>query len=62
MNNATTSLLPSAQILIQNYSDQLSSRFHSNSMATEVLVGLIIITLLVVEVVKVIKKTYEWQN
>jgi cell division protein FtsL len=50
------------QQLIANYNSQLSSRFHSNSMALEVLVCLLVILMLALEIVKLIKKTYEWQN
>jgi hypothetical protein len=48
--------------LIISYNTQLSSRFHSNSMALEVLICLLLILFLVVEVIKFIKKTYEWQT
>jgi len=48
--------------LILSYNNQLSSRFHSNSMALEVLICLLLILFLVVEVIKFIKKTYEWQT
>ena len=50
------------QALITSYSDQLSSRFYSNSMALEVLISLLLILVLIVEVVKLVKKTYEWEN
>lgn len=46
------------QTRINNYSNQLSSRFYSNSMALEVLIGLLLILVLVVEVVKFVKKSY----
>ena len=61
MSNVTN-LVPSRSALVLSYSDQLGSRFHSNSMACQVLIGLVIILILVIEIVKVIKKTYEWQN
>jgi ABC-type multidrug transport system permease subunit len=51
-----------AQHLITSYNSQLSGRFYSNSMALEVLVCLILILLLVVEVIKLVKKAYEWQT
>ena len=51
-----------SQQLTQLYSDQLGSRFHANATATEVLITLIFIMMLVVEVIKFIKKTYEWQT
>ena len=50
------------QQLILSYNNQLSSRFHSNSMALEVLICLIFILFLVVEIIKIVKKTYEWQT
>jgi len=52
----------SQQALITSYSDQLSSRFYSNSMALEVLISFLLIVVLIVEVVKFVKKTYEWEN
>jgi len=44
--------------LIAAYKSQLSNRFYSNSIALEVLIGLIMILMLTVEVVKFFKKTY----
>jgi hypothetical protein len=52
----------SQQALITSYSDQLSSRFYSNSMALEVLISLLLILVLIIEVLKFVKKTYEWEN
>ena len=60
--SSNTTIIYSRSALVISYSDQLSSRFHSNSMACEVLIGLLAIMMLVVEIVKIIKKTYEWQN
>lgn len=51
-----------ASQLISSYSDQLNSRFHSNSIALEVLICLVFILILVIEIVKFGKKTYEWQT
>jgi hypothetical protein len=50
------------QPLVSSYESQLSTRFYSNSMALEVLVCLILIFILVIEVVKFVKKIYEWQT
>jgi hypothetical protein len=52
----------SQQALITSYSDQLSSRFYSNSMALEVLISLLLILVLIIEVLKFVKKMYEWEN
>ncbi len=49
------------QDAIASYKNQLSTRFYSNSMSLEVLVCLILIFLLVIELIKFAKKTYEWQ-
>ena len=52
----------SSQTAIDNYKSQLNNRFYSNSISLEVLVCLVLIFILVIEVVKFFKKTYEWQT
>lgn len=50
------------QQLIASYSNQLANRFYPNSMALEVLICLLLIVVLVVEIVKFAKKSYEWET
>lgn len=52
----------SSQTAISNYKSQLNNRFYSNSISLEVLVCLVLIFILVIEIVKFFKKTYEWQT
>lgn len=52
----------SSQTAITNYKNQLNNRFYSNSISLEVLVCLVLVFILVIEIVKFFKKTYEWQT
>jgi flagellar biosynthesis protein FliR len=48
--------------ILNKINSQINGRFHSNSIAIEVLIALIMIAVFVVEIVKFYKKTYEWVN
>lgn len=53
--------MPNIANIIADYDRQLN-RFYPNSMALEVLFCLIMISLLIIEIIKFYKKTYEWAN